>query len=76
MNNVYEQKDIFVRHELLQLVQAIDKKVLRLEYRFHKGGMETVTIVWLTESGEVYKPINVTADSLLALARDVLKYID
>lgn len=76
MNNVYEQKDIFVRHELLQLVQAIDKKVLRLEYRLHNNGMETVTIVWLTESGEVYKPINVTADSLLALARDVLKYID
>jgi hypothetical protein len=76
MNNVYEQKDIFVRHELLQLVQAIDKKVLRLEYRLHKNGMETVTIVRLTESGEVYKPINVTADSLLALARDVLKYID
>jgi hypothetical protein len=76
MDKVYEQKDIFVRHELLQLVQAIDKKVLRLEYRLHKNGMETVTIVWLTESGEVYKPINVTADSLLALARDVLKYID
>lgn len=76
MDKVYEQKDIFVRHELLQLVQAIDKKVLRLEYRVHKNGMETVTIVWLTESGEVYKPINVTADSLLALARDVLKYID
>jgi hypothetical protein len=76
MNNVYEQKDIFVKHELLMLVQAIDKKILRLEYRLHKNGMETVTIVWLTESGEVYKPINVTADSLLALARDVLKYID
>lgn len=76
MDKVYEQKDIFVRHELLQFVQAIDKKVLRLEYRLHKNGMETVTIVWLTESGEVYKPINVTADSLLALARDVLKYID
>lgn len=76
MDKVYEQKDIFVRHELLQLVQAIDKKVLRLEYRLHKNDMETVTIVWLTESGEVYKPINVTADSILALARDVLKYID
>ena len=75
MDKVYEQKDIFVRHELLQLVQAIDKKVLRLEYRFHKDGMETVTIVWFTESGEVYKPINVTADSLAAMARDVLKYI-
>ena len=76
MNKVHEEKDSFCRHELLQLVQAIDKEILRLEYRLHKDGMETVTIVWLTKSGEVYKPINVTADSLLALARDVLKYID
>lgn len=77
MNNVYEQKDIFVRHELLQFVQAIDKKVLRLEYQVHDNGMETVTVVWFTEAGEYSKPpIDVTADSLLALARDVLKYID
>lgn len=75
MDKIYKQKDIFVRHELLQLVQAIDKNVLRLEYRFYKDVMETVTIVWLTESGVVYKPINVTADSLTAMARDVLKYI-
>ena len=76
MDNVYEQKEIFVRHELLQLVQAIDKNVLRLEYQLHENGLEIVTIVWLTESGEVYKQVNVTADSILALARDVLKYMD
>ena len=76
MDNVYEQKDIFCNHELLVLVQAIDKNILRLEYKLFDDGLEIVTIVWLTESGEVYKPINVTADSLLALARDVLKYID
>ena len=74
MDKIHEQKYMFCRHELLLLVQAIDKEVLRLEYRLHKNGMETVTIVWLTESGEVYKPINVTADSLAAMARDVLKY--
>ena len=76
MDNVYEQKERFCKHELLALVQAIDKKILRLEYELVDDGLEIVTVVWLTEAGEVYKPINVTADSLLALARDVLKYID
>ena len=75
MDNVYEQKDTFVRHELLQLVQAIDKDVLRLEYQVHKTGEETVTIVYLTSCGEHFKPVNVTGDSLSALTRDVLKYI-
>lgn len=75
MNKVHEQKDIFVRHELLMLMQAIDKDILRLEYRVHNNGEETVTIVRLTSTGDVYKPINVTGDSLAALARDVLKYI-
>lgn len=75
MDNVYEQKDTFVRHELLQLVQAIDKDVLRLEYQVHKTGEETVTIVYLTSCGEHFKPVNVTGDSLSALTRDILKYI-
>ena len=74
MNKVHEQKDSFVRHELLTLMQAIDKDILRLEYRVHNNGEETVTIVWLTSTGDVYKPINVTGDSLAALAWDVLKY--
>jgi len=75
MDSVYEQKDIFVRHELLMLVQAIDKKILRLEYEVSEDGQETVYIVWLQSYGEYRKPINVTADSLAAMARDVLKYL-
>ena len=75
MDKVHEQKYEFCRHELLQLVQAIDKQILRLEYEVDEYGMETVTIVWLTKSYEAYKMINVTADSLAAMARDVLKYI-
>ncbi len=72
MDSVYEQKDIFVRHELLMLVQAIDKKILRLEYEVSEDGQETVYIVWLQSYGEYRKPINVTANSLAAMARDVL----
>lgn len=75
MDNVYEQKDIFVRHELLQLVQAIDKDVLRLEYRLHKTGEETITIVYLTSCGEHFKPVNVTGDSLKSLTMDVIRRI-
>lgn len=75
MDNVYEQKDIFVRHQLLQLVQAIDKDVLRLEYRLHKTGEETVTIVYLTSCGEHFKPVNVTGDSLKSLTMDVIRRI-
>lgn len=74
MDNVYEQKYEFCRHELLALVQAIDKQILRLEYEIDDG-QETVYIVWLQSYGEYRKPINVTADSLAAMARDVLKYI-
>ena len=74
MVNVYEQKYEFCRHELLALVQAIDKQILRLEYEIDDG-QETVYIVWLQSYGEYRKPINVTADSLAAMARDVLKYI-
>lgn len=74
MNKIHEQKYMFCRHELLMLVQAIDKQVLRLEYEVDEDGQETVYIVWLQSYGEYRKPINVTADSLAAMARDVLKY--
>lgn len=75
MDKVYEQKENFCRHELLVLVQAIDKQILRLEYEVDENGQETVYIVWLQSYGEYRKPINVTADSLAAMARDVLKYL-
>jgi hypothetical protein len=75
MVNVYEQKEKFCRHELLALLQAIYPRILRLEYNHHQNGDETVTVIWLTESGERFRIINVTADSLAALARDVLKNI-
>lgn len=72
---VYEQKENFCRHELLQLIQAIEKDVLRLEYKIHESGEETVSIVYLTKTELYSRTINVTGDSLQALARDVLKYI-
>lgn len=75
MNKIHEQKYFFCRHELLALVQAIDKDVLRLEYEVHASKEETVTIVYLTKAGEYGRTVNVTGDSLVALSRDVLKYL-
>ena len=75
MDKVQEEKYYFCRHELLTLVQAIDKQILRLEYEVDENGQETVYIVRLQSYGECRKAVNVTADSLAAIARDVLKYL-
>ncbi len=75
MNETHEQKRNFCNRELLNLVKGIDKDVLRLVYKLHESGEETVIIVWRTSTGEHMKPVNVTGDSLSALARDVLKYL-
>lgn len=67
------KKHSFCKWELLDLCRAIDNNVLRLEYEADSTGQETVTIVWLQSYGMYRKPVNVTADSLAALARDVLR---
>lgn len=66
------KKHCFCKWELLDLCRAIDKNVLRLEYEADSTGQETVTIVWAQSYGMYRKPVNVNADSLAALARDVL----
>jgi len=76
VDKVHEQKFNFVRHELLQLLKAIDRDILKAEYEILDGEIEIVTIYWLTSEGySSDRKINVTGDSLSALARDVLKRI-
>ena len=75
MGKIHEEKEKFCDREFLKLVQAIEHDVLRLEYKLHSSGEETVTIVYLTKAGEYGRTINVTGDSIAALARDVLKYL-
>lgn len=71
-----EKKFEFVRHELLRLLQAIDRDILRTEYQVIKGD-EYVEVGWLYhESGQVRTiKVDVTGDSLRALASDVLRCI-
>ena len=66
----------FVRHELLRLLQAIDRDILRAEYMIIDGD-EYVEVGWLYhESGQVRNlKVDVTGDSLKAIAVDVLRCI-
>lgn len=76
MTEEQHKKESFVRHELLEMLKAIDKDILSTEYQLD-GSDEYVEVRWLFDSGTSYRrKINVTADSLLAIAKDVLKNID
>lgn len=76
MMNVYEEKEKFVEHELLILCKRISPDVLNLHYERNINGEESVTIYWLLPDKRTHKKIvNVTADSLRSLARDVIMYI-
>ncbi len=76
MDKVHEEKFYFVRHELLRLLQAIDRDILKAEYQMLDNEIEIVTVYWLTSEGnQSIRNVNVTGDSLQALARDVLKWI-
>ena len=68
------RKQGICKWELLDLCQEIDRSVIRLDYKADKSGEETVTIVYNTSCGEYKRPVNVTGDSLSALARDILHY--
>jgi len=76
MTDVQKKKDSFVRHELLSLLQAIDRDILRTEYQVIEGD-EYVEVCWLYQESEQVRTIkvDVTADSLRALASDVLRCI-
>lgn len=76
MTEEQHKKENFVRHELLEMLKVIDKDILSTEYQLD-GNDEYVEVRWLFQSGTSYRrKVNVTADSLLAVAKDVLKCID
>lgn len=70
------KKAEFCKRFLLPLCHYTSSDVLDIVYSIDgETQQETATIIFKTSSGEYKKPVNVTADSLTALARDVLKYI-
>lgn len=66
------RKDSFVRHELRDLLQAIDRDITDVSYSVEENGEEFALITW--QNG--YKRrINVSGDNLRALVWDTLRRI-
>lgn len=66
---VYNDKRDFVLNELTELMRRLDPDIERLEYNADLRGEEIVTIY---RGAHAYN-VCVTADSLGAIARDVLR---
>ena len=72
MNEVQREKYDFTRTTLTNLLrQTLHNDHYRAEYYVTDGGTELVDVTFDEELN--VRTINVTADSLLALTRDVLK---
>ena len=70
---VLMQKMDFVNNHLAPLLKAIDETITKVEYSVRADQTETVIIHFACSGRRI---INVTADSLAALARDVLRGIE
>lgn len=67
-------KSEFCKRELTALLKAVDRNIEKAEYELCGNGEEYVHILYAATGGAV--TVCVTADSLLALTRDVLKKLD
>ena len=67
-------KSTFCERELTALLRAADRDIEKAEYELCDNGEEYVHILYATTGGVT--TVCVTADSLLALTRDVLKNLD
>lgn len=70
---IYKEKENFIKDKLLPLLQAIDSNIMDADYRVlcrTPYDLEYILLHWKTaEDQRVY----VTGDSLLAIAKDVLR---
>lgn len=67
-------KSEFCERELTALLKAVDRNIEKAEYELCDNGEEYVHILYAATGGQT--TVCVTADSLLALTRDVLKKLD
>ena len=70
------QKSTFCKRELTALLKAIDRDIEKAEYELCDNGEEYVHILYATTGGVTTVRVTVTADSLSALTRDVLKVVE
>lgn len=80
MENIYDEKERFVKHTLPAVCAAIDPGVVALNYERDPKGLETVTVIYKRHDSngrEIIdtRNINVTADSLRCIVLDVVRYL-
>ena len=71
-NEVYEEKSQFVRSELSRMLNAATHGVVTGLSYTREGAIEYVTV----DTPTVMFNVNVTADSLWAIAKDVTRAVD
>lgn len=74
MNMERIRKSTFCERELTALLKAVERDIEKAEYELCDNGEEYVHILYATTGGVT--TVCVTADSLLALTRDVLKVVE
>jgi len=75
-HEMYEAKKNFITRELLRMLQAACPEVKLLEYRIDSDRTDFEEIVTIRFIDGYVKRVDVTADGLLACARDVLGALD
>lgn len=71
--DIYDKKEYFVRTSLKSLLFDVDKDILDVCYQHDKvTNEEVVTILYLNEDKQ---KVCVTGDSLLGIAKDVLRVL-
>ena len=72
MTNVQREKYVFVKSELSMLLKRCDRSIEEVDYVVLEDGSEVVKVIW--ENG-YYQCANVTCDSLMQIAKDVLREV-
>lgn len=72
MTNVQREKYVFVKSELSMLLKRCDRSIEEVDYIVLEDGSEIVKVIW---KNGYYKSIDVTCDSLMQIAKDVMKEI-
>jgi len=73
MTNVQREKYVFVKSELCLLLRRCDRVIDDVDYLVLEDGSEIVKVIY--ENG-YYKCIDVTCDSLMQIAKDVLREVN
>lgn len=72
MSNTQREKYVFVKSELCALLRRCDRTIEDVEYTVLEDGTEIVKVIW---NNGYYQCVDITCDSLMQIAKDVLREV-